>query len=507
MEETRRNFIRNAAMGTAGIAVAPMAFTRMNHKAAGKPFVGIQLGTHSLLDEGIEWVLDHMKETGKINTLITYSHSYYGAFNRPDAVLADHGKGIHSYRDRNLPRVWVRHHDKYFKNTLLKHQEPDQDFEFYGRDVLSEMRKPLDEREMKIYIRFFEPRARDGAGRIENYEKVLTVDIDGKKGEWPCWNNPDYREWIYATLRDVYNNYQIDGLQYGAERVGPLSNLLFRGNKPNCFCKYCIEKNVEQGIDPGRARQGFRELEELMRKAAGNKLPMDGLLISVMRTIFKYPELITWENNFVGGGEEINLGIYDTIKRIDPGIEVGRHVDHQQTSWDPIYRAMVPYSRMAVYNDFIKPCLYHDILPIRLRHWYIGRINNLVGGDFQEKTLLDLFYSMMRYPDKAQIPLDEMESSGMPPEYVYKETRRCVEGADGKTKTYAGVGFDVPWHLPEGGIAPRPSDPTTVYESTRKALQAGADGVVASRDYDELQNRNLEAFGRAVEEHFGNNLM
>jgi len=33
---------------------------------------------------------------------------------------------------------------------------------------------------------------------------------------------------------------------------------------------------------------------------------------------------------------------------------------------------------------------------------------------------------------------------------------------------------------------------------THSLLNAGAHGLVASRDYDELQTKNIEAFGRAV---------
>jgi hypothetical protein len=33
-----------------------------------------------------------------------------------------------------------------------------------------------------------------------------------------------------------------------------------------------------------------------------------------------------------------------------------------------------------------------------------------------------------------------------------------------------------------------------------KSFDAGADGVLASRDYDEMQLSSLEAFGRAVRE-------
>jgi hypothetical protein len=160
---------------------------------------------------------------------------------------------------------------------------------------------------------------------------------------------------------------------------------------------------------------------------------------------------------------------------------------------------MVPYSSIVDYNDFVKPILYHDILAIRLRYWYIERISKLIGRDFTENELLQGFYAMMRFPAEAKIPLNELEKSSMPPEYVAQEAKRCIAGVGGEAKVYPGIGFDVPW-----GNTPHPSDPKLVYKSTIAALKAGADGVVASRDYDEMQTQNIEAYGRAVKD-FGEN--
>jgi len=43
-------------------------------------------------------------------------------------------------------------------------------------------------------------------------------------------------------------------------------------------------------------------------------------------------------------------------------------------------------------------------------------------------------------------------------------------------------------------------DPDTVYRATRRALEAGASGVVASREYEEMKVEHLRAFGRAARE-------
>src|SRR5207244_4333707 len=86
-----------------------------------EPVVGIQMGPHTMLDEGIEPCLDLIRATAGINTLFTYSHAYGGDLRKPLNWLAtDHGKPPLDQRTRKLPLVWVKHHDQYFKGTTLR---------------------------------------------------------------------------------------------------------------------------------------------------------------------------------------------------------------------------------------------------------------------------------------------------------------------------------------------------------------------------------------------------
>jgi hypothetical protein len=78
---------------------------------------------------------------------------------------------------------------------------------------------------------------------------------------------------------------------------------------------------------------------------------------------------------------------------------------------------------------------------------------------------------------------------------VYRETKRSVASANGKTKIYPGIGFDVPW-----GNATMPADPEEVYQATLEAFEGGAAGIVVSREYEEMRAPNLRAVGRAVRE-------
>ena len=86
-------------------------------------------------------------------------------------------------------------------------------------------------------------------------------------------------------------------------------------------------------------------------------------------------------------------------------------------------------------------------------------------------------------------------TKGLSPDYVYRETKRCVDAVEGRVPVYAGLGFDIPWQQDNF-----PSDPKVVYQATVKAFEAGAKGLVVSREYDEMRLDNLRAVGKALKD-------
>ena len=92
----------------------------------------------------------------------------------------------------------------------------------------------------------------------------------------------------------------------------------------------------------------------------------------------------------------------------------------------------------------------------------------------------------------VRVPIAELGRRGFTPDYVFRETKRSVASANGRTKIYTGVGFDVP-----GGP---PDDPDAIYRATLNAFAAGAHGIVVSREYEEMEIPHLRAVGRAVRE-------
>jgi hypothetical protein len=95
-----------------------------------------------------------------------------------------------------------------------------------------------------------------------------------------------------------------------------------------------------------------------------------------------------------------------------------------------------------------------------------------------------------------------LASTGLSPDYVAKETKRALIGVAGQTRIYPGIDIDVPIL----GAGPAANDkrthPDDVKAALHAAFDAGADGVVLSREYVEMWLANLTAAGDALKEIF-----
>ena len=485
----RRRFLQATAAST----VAAPAFASAASTSA-PILAGIQVAPFSFFHEGIGPALDFMQETAGINAVFVYSQTYHLGDYHDNVFATDHPAPPFAASKHKLPRQWVRLPAEPFKKLPIQHQDPDVGA-FAGRDLFKELVEPCRQRGIKLYARILEA----GFGKERNppgYESVATVDLFGEPSHGPCWNHPGYRDWIRTTIEQTMKIYPLHGLQYGAERVGPLSEVLFRGDVPACFCEHCVARNAARGIDAERAKEGYRQLYRLIQDTRQHKpRPADGLVTSVLRVFFHFPEVLAWYREWFAADTEIQTMVYQTAKEIQPDADVGQHIDHQRSSWDPFYRAIVPYSALAEHNDFIKPIVYHDVSGPRLKEWVIERNHQHVFNEIDPELALQLFYALFDHQDEPG--LAALATTGLSPEYVYKETRRAVTGVDGKAKIYAGIGLDVPLYVP-GGKAPMISDPDHVTDATRRALDAGAAGVLASREYEEMTRSSLEAFGRGL---------
>jgi len=485
--QSRREFVA----GAAGI---------MN--AGREIWTGVQVGPHSFYDEGFERCLDLLQKTANANAVVVYSHSYYsaaGVDGRRDAetLARDHGVPPKGRVGRRLPFVWVRTDDTRFKGTFLRHAkaEPGRE-EYAGRDVFDDLAPHARKRGIKMYARILEPFSPAYEKAIPGWRRILNVDAAGSPGPGTCYNHPAYRLFWQATVEDLMASHDLDGLQWGSERNGPLSRLLLHGETPYCFCEHCMAEAWKRNIDGARARQGFQELHEYVKGTRrGGSKPADGVFVTFMRYLFEYPEILAWESMWRQTHEDFCQQIYQRAKKARPAAEIGRHIDHQCSSWDPSYRAEFSYSKMAAYSDFLKPILYHDVMGPRFRNWAVERYRQSWLGDFSGPDALAFLYAVLGYSPRTEPAWEDLDGKGFSAAYVHSETKRCVEAAGGRCKVYTGIGLDVPW---EGRTFPTNLEVTE--QATVKALEAGAAGILISREYDEMRVPSLRAVGRGIAE-------
>ncbi len=107
------------------------------------PFTGIQMGSHNPFDEGIESCFDLIQDTAHVNAVF-------------------------------LPLVWFKTHEKYYKNTFMRHWKPTRENEFYGRDLFRKVQKPAEERGIKVYARMLEGYQPFLADALPGYKDVIS---------------------------------------------------------------------------------------------------------------------------------------------------------------------------------------------------------------------------------------------------------------------------------------------------------------------------------------------
>lgn len=500
----RRGFVKQLAamiaavevgletLGVGRIEARPPANEVAPGRLPDNAVIGIQMSPHTMLDEGIEPCLDLIREAAAINAVMPYTHAFHtSTLGKPLRELAsDHGKPPRDFRN-GVPAVWVRHHDEYFRETKLRVQKTDPSLEFANRDLFSEIVKPCRQRGMKVYARILEASGHS----IENFDLIRTVDVFGKRGRYGCWSHPDYRNFWAAVANDMFHHYDLDGFQWGAERMGPLMNVILPWNDdpPTCFCEHCIARGQAAGIDSGRAREGYTKLFQYVRGLIdGVAKPPEGVFTIFLRHMIRYPEILAWEYQYRLSREAVQKAMFDTIKAVRPAADVGWHVDHQPSSWDLVYRAEMSYEEMGAHSDFIKLILYHGVLGGRIYSWYLQRFQGSVLSELSLAQSLELYYAFVGYDKNNEPTVENLRRQGFSPDYVGRETRRSVASANGKTKIYAGIGFDVPGSPPE--------DLQKIRQAVINAFQSGASGIVVSREYEEMRVPNLRAVGDAVRE-------
>lgn len=496
----------DSARGGEGRATTPITLAQRDAPVSppDRKLVGIQIGARSFVDEGVDGVLDTLQEKGGVNTLFSTVFTYgRGLAGRqvPGQPLPDHG--VQEY-DEIHGGSYTAVHPKYYANSPISPSDLRAP-ELGDFDILADVTAKAKARGIQTYALFeevYNPRL------IPNFEKITEVDVYGqisgsRRGrEFTCLNNPGAQAFLLSMVADWMTNNELDGLMWESERQGPLNemigmhggeitNRLFAG----CFCRFCVRKARDWGIDVERARRGYIALDEFIRQMLDGDQPTDGTgaltFVSFWRLLVEYPEILAWHRFWFHSQEEMYGRIYGTAKAINPRAQVGWHLMYYVTL-SPLFMADQDYERQARTADFLKPATYSNSGGPRFARC-IRNVQSTIFGDLTPEETLQLHYKWLQWENEA--PLDKLPTAGFSPSYVGREVKRATVDVKGEIPIYAGIDVDVPTGLDE-----KRTQPEDVKADTLAAFEAGAPGIILSRKYAEMKLTNLAGARAALKE-------
>lgn len=470
----------------------------MKHR---KNFVAIQVKPYAWIDEGIDSLLDNLQRKGAVNTVWAYTYDFSEARMTPGGPipLPDHGRaGGREFTGG----AFYDYDPKFFRNTILKDfRAPD-----YGKfDAIRDVAQKVHARGMDFFCWDYNNAVPIMNRSIPGFPQVAEIDVYGRPTTSPCFNHPDYRAHLTGKIESYLSGYasEVDGIAWGCERMGPLQNAIGGGwttTGLSCFCRYCRAKARERDFSVDRAQRGYRALDQLFQAAAKDERPADGYFVSFWRLLLDYPEILGWEKLWTDSYHEARAEVYGVAKAIAPAKPFGFHI-MQNMTFSPFYRAEEDYSRTKNYTDYLKLATYNNAGGPRMAA-FLDRLGGTVFHDASPHDFLNFYYKIMNYREGAY---EELHNSGLSADYVARETRRAIQGvtggvggADRQVKIYPGIDIDVP-----DALTDKRTKPEDVRLSIRAAFDAGADGVVLSREYVEMWLANLSAAGETLREIWG----
>ena len=450
--------------------------------------IACHLPANNLYDEGFGFVLDQLQNRASVGTL--FLNAFGDRFPTRLAsqeALADHG---HPRRSRDQPcnQIWFEPPAELLADLdldLLVDPDPSS-VDFGGCDVYADLAEYRYARGVEVHARILEY----ALASIDGWQRFCEMDYTGNRTPLPCWRHPEYRAFWSGLTAHLVANYDLDGIHFGAERNGPLTqSLLWSGRvRAGCFCEYCLAAAGERRIDPARARDGFRALDALVRGAE----TLESFPLRLMRLYTHYPEVLAWERLWTEGRNQAYAGIRDAVHRVKREAKAGWHLWQYTCSLDLIARASTDYQEWATFSDYVKPCLYQDVAASRAEGVTGAAYGNRLFRGFPESLIHEY---VNRCVGQQQAALTGPFEGSFGPAYAGNQSaiiRDELNRSGHPCELWCGIGVNV-----QGKHDP--AAPQLVRDSVEAAISHGADGIVLCREYQEMTFEALDAVGKAVQ--------
>lgn len=461
-------------------------------------FVGIQVSPINFIDEGVENVLDILKDRVGVNVLMLGTVSWLGL-----KTGRSISHKLDGWPDHGVPEPFAMKGGAYFEpdpayynGTFIKDYRA-KDPEFEGKDILDMVIAPAHERGMKVFVELMEPFFKyTGHGStntvdIPNLAQAMEVDIFGRLGSDPSTSHPDYRNWILSMIEDQVRNYDIDGVMWCNERNSPLDTLI-QGGAPGDFSTHARKEAMERGIDVEACRRALLNLYDFMQEAASGKEFADGAFITFIRTLLANPEALIWEKFWLERNKDLDRELYGLVKWCKPGLSFGLNV-WNRNHFNIFRRAQWPWEEQTMYADWVKPITYqHQAGEVFTKE--LGFFQKTILRDFSPDEATAVLYRILGL---NEAPYASVIAAGMDPDtYVFGQCADAVKGVNGKAKVFMGLGVDAPRTKPETAKM----TPDIAYRSVMATYRAGGHGVVLAPNYASMHLTNLDGVAKALTE-------
>ena len=461
--------------------------------------VGVQIGPMSFVDEGVEPVLDTLRERVGVNSLFVGTVSWLGLKIGRSISWELDGWPDHGVAEPAEVQggSYLTPRPQYYANTFLTDfRAPDEAMK--GKDLLDMVIPEARKRGMKIVPELMEPLfkyAGHGSANnvpIPNLPQCLEVDYLGRIGSDPCLENPAYRSWWHALIEDHCRNYDIDGIMWCNERRSPLDQLI-SGMPPACLCRYCVQSLRQRGLDPEAIKRACSDLHRFFTRAREDASAFpDGAFVEFLRVLLANPEILLFERHWLERNKDLDKELYGITKWCNPSLEFGLNV-WNRNHFNPIRKAQWPWDEACDFADWVKPITYqHQAGQIYMKE--MTDFHKTILRDFTPDELTPVMYRVLGL-DEA--PWAELVETGLAPAtYVGGQCRDTIRALDGKLPVYMGIGVDAPRVVREQARC----TPEIVYESVKATYEAGGAGVIFSPNYASMKLTNLDGGRRALAE-------
>jgi hypothetical protein len=470
----------------------------MSRPDPNEKFVAIQISPVSLIDEGVEQVLDTLQHRVGVNVLMIGTVSWLG-LKAGRSISYE----IDGWPDHGVPEPFAMRggayfdpDPRYYSQTFIKEYKAT-DPEMAGRDVLQMVIPEARKRGLQVFIELMEPFFKyAGHGSVNNVgipnlPQCLEADVYGRIGSEPSTSNPDYRNWIHGMVEDQVRNYDLDGVMWCNERRSPLDQMI-AGQAPTDFSPAARREAVERGIDVERVSLALQEVWSYFQRARAGEEFVDGAFIEFLRVLLRNPEALIWERFWLERNKDLDRELYGIVKWCNHNLSFGLNV-WNRNHFNPIRKAEWPWEEQTLYADWVKPITYQHQSGLI----YVNEMTDFHKSILRDFTPEELTPAMYKLLGLREASWNEVVQKGMDPDtYVFGQCSDAVRGVNGKAKVYMGIGVDAPRQRRDQAVC----TPDIVRRSVLATYRAGGEGVVFSPNYASMKLTNLDGAAEALTE-------